>query len=134
MHGYGLKIFSPLSIATCLEGEPQAELDFALRECRSKSQRGAWRKSTRPAHLERGEARRQTEERAHLIVHASEVCVVDEVEALGRKLQPCLLANFMLPTQAHIEIDVVRAKSSVTAGAEGTFIGDVIVPVDRTSG
>src|SRR5260370_18472024 len=74
-------------------------------------------------HVKRGELRIKTEEWAHLIVHASKVCMVGNVEALGCQLQFCLLANFMLPSQAHIEIGVVRAKSSVTAGSDRTFVG-----------
>src|SRR5216683_4719875 len=134
MHGYGMKIFSTLSIATCLEGEPQAELDFSLREYRSEAQGLARRKSTRSLHVECGESRCQTEKWAHLIVHTGKVGMVGDVEALGGKLQFCLLANFMLPAQAHIEIDVVRAKSGVATGSERTFIGVVIVAVDLTAG
>src|SRR5260370_2666387 len=80
-------------------------------------------------HVKRGELRIKTEEWAHLIVHASKVCMVGNVEALGCQLQFCLLANFMLPSQAHIEIGVVRAKSRVTAGSDRTFVGGVIVAV-----
>src|SRR5260370_13038909 len=80
-------------------------------------------------HVKRGEVRIKTEEWDHLIVHASKVCMVGNVEALGCQLQFCLLANFMLPSQAHIEIGVVRAKSSVTAGSDRTFVGGVIVAV-----
>src|SRR5260370_20788254 len=80
-------------------------------------------------HVKRGELRIKTEEWAHLIVHASKVCMVGNVEALGCQLQFCLLANFMLPSQAHIEIGVVRAKSNVTAGSDRTFVGGVIVAV-----
>src|SRR5260370_4476761 len=84
-------------------------------------------------HVKRGELRIKTEEWAHLIVHASKVCMVGDVEALGRELQFCLLAKFMLPSQAHIEIDVVRAKSRVTAGSDRTFVGGVIVAVHLAS-
>src|SRR5580693_2853613 len=81
-------------------------------------------------HVKRGEPRYQTEDRAHFIVHASKACMVGYVEGFGSELQFCLLANFMLPSQAHIDIDVVRPKSSVATGSDRTFVGGVIVAVD----
>src|SRR5260370_34106989 len=55
--------------------------------------------------------------------------MVGNGEGLGCQLEFWILANFMLPSQAHIEIGVVRAKSSVTAGSDRTFVGGVIVAV-----
>src|SRR5260370_41470875 len=84
-------------------------------------------------HVKRGELRIKTEEWAHLILHASKVCMGGDVEALGGEWQFCLPAKFMLPSQAHIAIDVVRAKSRVTAGSDRTFVGGVIVAVHLAS-
>src|SRR5579864_7224894 len=104
---------TPSSAATShplhLEREAQPELEFTLGESGCEAKRLARREGCAPMHVERGESRCQTEDWAHLIVHTRKVCTVGDVEAFGCKLQFGLLANFMLPTQAHIEIDVVRA-------------------------
>src|SRR5260370_20571808 len=113
-----------------LESQAQPKLDLALRECRSKAQGRARRKSARSMHVKRGEPRSQTEERAHLIIYAGKVRMICDVESLGRELQFCLLADFMLPTQAHVEIGVGRAKSGITTGSDRTFVSGVIVSVD----
>src|SRR6266481_6786955 len=74
--------------------------------------------------------RSNAKKRVHLIVHTCKVCMVGDVEALSRQLQLCLLANFMMPAQAHVEIREARAKPSVTAGPDWTLVGGVIVAVD----
>src|SRR5260370_11995986 len=127
-----------------LESQAQPQLDLARQECRSKTQRLAWRERRASVHVERGITRgacacdrtwrSNAEKRVHLIVHTRKVCMVGDVEALRRKLQFCLLANLMLPAQAHVEIDVFRAKSGVTTGSDRTLIGGVIVAVDLATG
>src|SRR5580692_6513987 len=133
---------NPGSLA--LEGEPHPELDFALGEIGSETKRLARRESCAPMHVKRGISqpgrasgtggvvsgvRGKTKKWTHLIVYAGIVCMVGEVEDLGRNLQNSLLDELVLPTQAQVEIGVVRADSGVTAGTDGTLIGGVIVTV-----
>src|SRR5258708_25926 len=116
-----------------LERESHPKLNLPLRERRSETQRLARRERCAAMHVERGESRRQAEEWAGHVVYTGIVCMVRDVEALSRKLQLRLLANFMLPTQAHIETDVARAKPGVATGSDRTLIGGVIVAVHLTS-
>src|ERR1039458_5766750 len=123
------------------EHEAHAELDLALGEGGGEGQRGAGcsrssthkgRARSNPLHIER--RGREPEERADLVVYAGIVCPVRDVESFRRKLQVRLLAQFVPPGQAHVEVEVVGAETGVARGSDGTFIGDVIVAVHLSSG
>src|ERR1700722_6102131 len=129
-----------------LERKPQAELDFTLGEIGSETKRLARRESCAPVNVKTGvSSSAGTGDRAnswpclnakewiHHVVHACEVGMVGDVEALRCKLHSGLFAKFMLPAQAHVEIGVARAKSSVAAGADGAFVRGVIVAVHFAS-
>src|SRR4029077_9476779 len=125
-----------------LETQPQPELNLPLRKCRSKAKRLARRESCAPVNVKTGVTSSagagdradswpclNAKEWIHHVVHACEVGMVGDVEALRCKLHSGLFANFMLPAQAHVEIGETRAKSSIAAGAEGAFVRGVIVAV-----
>src|SRR5579864_5685691 len=88
-----------LARRTSLEREAEAELDYALGEVGGKAQRRAGGKGAGAVDVEGGEAGRQTEDRAHGVVHAGKVGVVGDVEAFGGELQLGFLGDAMLPAQ-----------------------------------
>src|SRR5580704_19558919 len=80
--------------------------------------------------VEGGEPGREAEQRTDLVIHAGIIRAVGDVETFGSELQAEFLTQFVLPAQAHVEIDVVWTEAGVARGSDGTLVGDVIVAVD----
>src|SRR5579864_2368873 len=126
-----------------LERQAETELDLALGKGRGEGQRRAWRIRpsagqrrtwAHPAHAERREPWREAQQRAYLVVHAGVVRPICDVKSLRRKLQVHLFAQFVLPSQARVEIVIVGTKTGVARRADGALICGVIIAIDLSPG
>jgi len=80
--------------------------------------------------VEGGEPGREAEQRTDLVIHAGIIRAVGDVEAFSSELQTEFLTQFVLPAQAHVEVNVVWTEAGVARGSNGTFVGNVVVSVD----
>ena len=117
-----------------LEHQPQAQLDFAFRKCRGKTQRLARRQRGAPMNVERRETGLKPKQGAHFIVHACVVGVVGSVEALGGHQQRGLLKDLVLPADADVEVCVTRTQPRIAASANRALVGCMVGAVDLSTG
>ena len=84
--------------------------------------------------VEGRESRREAEQRTYFVIHAGIIRAVGDVETFRGQLQIHPLAEFVLPGQARVEVNIVGTEAGVARGTDGPLVRRVVVPVDLATG